>query len=120
MTRAELMKACEMRADGYTYQEIAEDLGYTKQNVQQVMVTLLRNDGYKISTTTIYPNLEREIKVKYNKISNFSKKTGLKSARVHNILNGSYKVSLEEALWYRDHFGKDIDYLFKKREKKVN
>ena len=120
MTRAELMKACEMRADGYTYQEIADDLGYTKQNVQQIMVNLLRNDGYQISPTTIYPNLEREIKVKHKKILNFSKSTGIKSGRVHAILSGKVKVLLDEALWYREYFDKDIDYLFEKRAKKVN
>lgn len=113
MLREEFVKACEMRADGCTYQEIANCLGYTKQHIHQTMNVMLRNDGYKISSKTIYPNLEREIKMKYRNSTEFSKKSGFKYKRICDILYGKTRVLLEEALWFREHFNKDIDYLFK-------
>lgn len=115
MLKEELIKACEMRADGCTYQEIADSLGYTKQHIHQTMKEMLRNDEYKISSKTIYPNLEREIKKKYKSVVEFSKKTGLKYKRLCDILHGKTKVLLEEAMWFKEHFDRDIDYLFKVR-----
>lgn len=113
MLKEEFIKACEMRADGYTYQEIADDLGYTRQHIHQTIKEMLTNDGYQISPTTIYPNLERVIKVQYKTVKEFARQTGFKYIRICSILNGKTRVLLEEAFYFAKLFDKDIDYLFR-------
>lgn len=112
MLKEELIKACEMRANGYTYEEIGNSLGYTKQHIQQTLKDMLKNDGCKISSKTIYPNLEREIKIKHKTITDFVKNTGCKYKRICDILYGKTKVLLEEAIMFSEYFEKDIYYLF--------
>lgn len=116
MRREELMKVCEMRANGCTYQEIGDALGYTKQHIQQTMKEMLADHGCKISSKTVYPNLEREIKIKHRTVKKFVESNGLKYKRICDILYGKTRAYLEEAIYMSDYFGRDIGYLFDRKE----
>lgn len=116
MSKEEIIKMCEMRADGYTYEEIGNSLGYTKQHVQHTLTTMLKNGCYKISTKTIYPNLEREIKINHKTTTAFAKNTGFKYKRICDVLHGRAKVLLDEAIFLSEYFNKDISYLFNKKK----
>ena len=49
MNREEKIKAFEMKLDGYTYEEIAEYFGTSKQNVQQALtLPVTRKKLFKI------------------------------------------------------------------------
>ena len=118
MTRTEMITAFEMRVDNYTYQEIADSLGYSRQHIHQALKNTLGTADIKISSKTIYPNLEKAIKSKHKTVSAFLPNTPFKSARIRDILYGKVKVSLEEAVWLSEYFDREITYLFKKKEVK--
>lgn len=116
MLREQLVQACTMRADGYTYEEIGKHLGYTKQHIQQELVKMLQTKDYKISEKTIYPNLLREIKIKYKTMKAFAQNTGFNYRRICAVLDGESKALLDEAIFLSEHFNKDILYLFDKKK----
>lgn len=118
MFKEELIKACEMRANGYTFQEIGDSLGYTRQHIHQAMKEMLNNHNHKISSKTIYPNLEREIRVKYKTITAFAKNIGFKYRRICDVLDGKARLLFDEAILISEYFNKDISYLFDKKELK--
>ena len=118
MLKEELIKACEMRANGYTFQEIGDSLGYTRQHIQQTMKEMLNNNGHKISSKIIYPNLAKEIRIKYKTITAFVKNTGFKYRRIRDVLCGKAKLLFDEAILLSEYFNQDISYLFSKKELK--
>lgn len=117
MTRENLIKMCTMRIDGSTYQEIADELGCSKQNIQQTLTALLGTNESKYYSKSIYPNLTREIRMKYHKLTDFSEASGIDYRRLQALLIGRVKVSIDEALAISTMLGKDVTYLFEKKEK---
>ena len=116
MTRSDLIKICTMRIDGYTYQEIADEMGCTKQNIQQTFTDLLSESNSRYYSKSIYPNLIKEIRIKYHKLTDFSKASGIKYARLQGMLTGRVKMSLAEAISIGKILDKDIAYLFERKE----
>lgn len=116
MQRDEIIKACELKASGYTYREIGDFLGCSGQNVQQTLKQLFSEDGRRVSEKTIYPNLEREIKVKYKSLRNFAEQTGFVYIRLLSILHGKSKLLFDEAILISDILGKDVYFLFRTKE----
>lgn len=115
MTRENLIKMCTMRIDGSTYQEIADELGCTKQNIQQTLTALLGTNESRYYSKSIYPNLTREIRIKYHKLTDFSEASGIEYRRLQGLLTGKVKVSVDEALAITKILNKDITYLFEKK-----
>lgn len=115
MTRENLIKVCTMRIDGCTYQEIADELGCSKQNIQQTLTALLGTSESKYYSKSIYPNLTREIRMKYHKLTDFSEASGIDYRRLQALLVGRVKVSVDEALAISTMLGKDVTYLFEKK-----
>ena len=117
MTREELAKACTMRAKGDTYQAIADELGYTKQNVQQCIANMKNHKPHrKTKLKTIYPNLRTEIEQAYGSVFEFCESTGLTYRHVCDMIIGRVRILLDEAIFFSELFGKDIAYLFEKTE----
>lgn len=56
MTRQNIITAFEMKMDGYTYQQIGERFGVTKQWVQQTFQTILNRQCKPF--VCVYPHLE--------------------------------------------------------------
>ena len=116
MNKLEFVKICTMRADGYTYQEIADAMGCSKQNIHQILKETLREKGRKMPSNFIYRNLAREILSTYGGVPKFCEETGLKYRRTYDMITGRVRVTLDEAIFFSDLFGKDIRYLFEKKE----
>ena len=116
MTRSDLIKICTMRIDGYTYQEIADAMGCSKQNIHQILKETLREKGRKMPSNFIYRNLGREILNTYGGIPKLCEETGLKHGRIYDMITGRVRVTLDEAIFFSDLFGKDIRYLFERKE----
>lgn len=114
MNKNEIIKVCNMRADGYTLQAIADEMGCSKQYVHQSLKHFFELGNTHWYTNSPYPNLVNEIISQYNKLTAFSKQINIKHHRIYNIVNGNAKVTLDEAIMLSDILGKDIRYLFEK------
>lgn len=116
MTREALIKICTMRIDGYTYQEIADEMGCTKQNVQQTIKDITDSRKNRFFSHSVYPNLIREIRIKHHSITEFSRISGIDYRRLQGLLTGKVKVSITEAITICKLFDKDVAYLFERKE----
>ena len=116
MLYEEIIKICELRSQGYTYEAIGKIVGYTKQHVQHTLTALLSTNEHKKPTYILYPNLRNEIKSHYKSMTAFSKSTGFKYKRICDILYGTAKVFLDEAIFLSEHFNQDMSYLFAKKK----
>lgn len=116
MNKVKFIEICTMRADGYTYQEIADALGCTKQNVHEILKNTLRENGRRMPSNFVYRNLGREILNTYGGVPSLCEATGLKYRRTYDMITGRVRVTLDEAIFFSDLFSKDIRYLFERKE----
>lgn len=116
MTREELIKAATMRIDGYTYQEIAKEMNFTKQNVHQCLKAIVTKKEHEIPRNVVYRNLYREIRRTYGNLAYFCEVTGKPYRRIYDLCTGRVKVLLDEAVFLSELLNKDIDYLFTRKE----
>lgn len=109
MTRTELIKAFEMRIDGYTYEAISHEVGYTRQNIEQELKTSVAGRKHH----SIYPNISAEIKKHGGTIKEFSKRVGLSTPTMSGIIQGK-NCTLATLQKIADFTGKSIDYLLER------
>ena len=57
MTYADKQKVLEMRLEGYTIQDIADEFGVSKQNISQFLNTLCKEKRRYKRCNCIYPGL---------------------------------------------------------------
>ena len=115
MTREEVLTAFEMKYNGFTYDEIGEHLNYTGANIHRELHRVLSNKP--ISTDgSLYPNLTKEIKLRYKSVRNFCKEKGVNYPHLANILRGITKATIDDIELYCNLFNKDYNYLFQRRD----
>lgn len=117
MTRENLIKMCTMRIDGYTYQDIADEMGCTRQNAQQTLTALLGTNESRYYQNSIYPNLTKEIRIQHHKLTDFAKASGIDYRRLQGLLVGRGKISIDEVIIITKMLNKDVTYLFEKKAK---
>lgn len=115
MTRENLIKMCTMRIDGCTYQEIADEMECTRQNVQQTLSALLGTNESRYYQNSIYPNLTKEIRIQHHKLTDFAKASGIDYRRLQGLLVGRGKISIDEVIIITKVLNKDVAYLFEKK-----
>ena len=120
MTRETLIKICTMRIDGYTYQEIADELECSRQNIQQTIQNIISETKSRCYSKSIYPNLMREIRTNYDTLTDFAKASGVDYRRLQSMLTGRVKVSITEVIAICKLFDKDVAYLFEKKTEERN
>lgn len=88
----ELLQAFSYRLEGFTFQDIGEKLGYSKQNIQLELDRVLRGRKasirYRSEWQKNQPKLTKIILGKYGNLTNFCKETGCDYRSVHNLLQG--------------------------------
>lgn len=112
MNRETLIKVFAMRIDGSTYQEIGENLGFSKQYIEQELKRAI-NKG-KTTYAKRYP--QREMVVEYiadNNLSigEFSKLIGVSYSNLVNFMRGENQ-SLKTAMKIADYTGLSLDEVF--------
>ena len=118
MTKEEFLKVCEMRYNHYTYQEIADELGCSKQHIHTFLKETLNKKDPTVHKIIIYPNLATEIKHTYRTVKCFCETKERNYRHTCDMLSGRVKPTLEDAMFFSELFDKDINYLFHKRERK--
>ena len=120
MTKEELMKAFEMRIDGYTYEEIGNKLRYSTTYIHKILQrtctgnkAAVRNVQYK---TYVYPNLVYEITSNHASIRDFCKEHNLTYNTIYNILRGLCQPKMKTIQKLVKRTGKPMEYLFATEE----
>ena len=78
MTKEQKVRAFEMRMEGYTFQEIADEFGTTKQNIQKTLDYTIRGQKRPIDSI-IYPNLRDYLRTDKMNVLHLSRKMGYES-----------------------------------------
>lgn len=112
MTREELIKAFEMRVDGYSYRQIGEKLGYTKQNVSNLLNKVVKDFS---KSAWVYPNLAREIGLLDKSVEEFCEEVRIRPNHFRNMVYGKTNPTGNDVFRCCEYLGKDCLYLFKRR-----
>lgn len=115
MTKEELIKAFEMKVDGYSYEKIGETLGYTRQSVNCELHKVLSNRP--ISTEkSVFPNLTREIKSRYKTLIKFCEVENLDYRHMNGVLRGEVKATADDVFDCCKLLENEWSYLFKRSD----
>lgn len=115
----EILEYCKMRLEGYTFQQIAEKFGTSKQNIQGILFRRFGETpkGKKVFSKIVFPKVSEFMKDNKMTIKSISHHMGLKSSTVTGYLYGKTSPSKS----FIDSMVKltDIPYedLFSKEEK---
>lgn len=105
-----------MRQDGYTYNEIAEKFGVSRQRVHQIVQWQVQKPPKKLKKAEkyMYPNLYVRIVSEYRSISKFAEQSGFDRDKLYLYLRGERQPRLDTAIGIADYLGQDVRDLFTK------
>ena len=78
MNRGDKIEVFKMRLDGFTYQEIAEKFGVSKQYINQMLQNVISERRNKAVNKIVYPNIANWLKNNECSISEFAIRVGMK------------------------------------------
>ena len=116
MNREDKIEVFKMRLDGFTYQEIAEKYGVSKQYINQMLQNIISEKRNKSLNKIVYPNIANWLKGNECSISEFERKTGIKRATLDRKLQGVAKFSYDEIKIILDVTGMKFEECFKTKE----
>lgn len=97
MTREQAHKIIDMRFDGSTAQEIANELGYTKQHIHEWFRTFISKKWFRAGgAETLYPVMIDTMREKHLTQTKLAELAGTSVNTVSRFLNGK-SVTLETA-----------------------
>jgi transcriptional regulator with XRE-family HTH domain len=76
MTREEIIKAFVMRVDGFTFEQIGQEYGVSKQSIQQALNNVV-NGSRRVSRYTHYRNLIIWLEENGISATRFAKQSGI-------------------------------------------
>lgn len=113
-----LLEMIKMRLDGYTYQEIADKYGISKQCVRQSIANLAGKEGpVRISALDrcIYPNIRKwmiDNNISMIKLSKICGRAEKNTGAVRPKLNGEREFQISEIKAILKESGKTFEYMF--------
>ena len=95
MTRDQKIEAFTMRIDGYSYREIADKMGISKQAAQDTLKTCLSRGGWDqaFCEKCVYPNIFKYMQDHKINLSEFSTSTGIVYSNLSKFLKGASNPS---------------------------
>ena len=95
MTRDQKIEAFTMRIDGYSYREIADKMGISKQAVQDTLKRCLSRGGWDqaFCEKCVYPNIFKYMQDHKINLSEFSTSTGIVYSNLSKFLKGASNPS---------------------------
>ncbi len=121
--KEQILKIVQMRLDGYTLQQIADEYGITKQCIQQKLSSITKNHTIrkgvvrKIDEKIIYPNLAKWIFDNGYSVSSFAKYLGMSAPNNLLIkLHGDRNINMTEIKRMLEFTGQTFEYLFAEKE----
>ena len=117
MNREDKIEVFKMRLDGFTYQEIAEKYGVSKQYINQMLQNVISEKRNKALNKIVYPNIANWLKDnEYSSISEFARKTRIQRATLSNKLHGTGKFNSDEIKRILDVTGMKFEECLKMKE----
>lgn len=116
------LEMIKMRLDGYTYREIAEKFGVTRQRVQQVVAEFTGKERAPKSfnrTGFIYPNIIEWMDEKGISLAELSRIMGIgegNSSRTSKKMRGETEFRMIEIKAILKESGKTFEYMFAEKE----
>lgn len=121
--KEQILKIVQMRLDGYTMQQIADEYGVTKQCIQQKISSITKNytprqgGVRKIDEKIIYPNLAKWIFDNGYSVGSFAKRLGMSCSNNLLIkLHGERSINMAEIRRMLEFTGRTFEYLFAEKE----
>lgn len=121
--KEQILKIVQMRLDGYTLQQVADEYGVTKQCIQQKLSAITKNytsrqgEVRKIDEKIIYPNLAKWIFDNGYSVSSFAKYLEISGANSLLIkLHGERNINMKEIKRILAFTGLPFEYLFAEKE----
>ena len=116
MNRDDKIKAFKMRLDGFSYQEIAEKFGVSKQYINQMLQNVISERRNKAVNKIVYPNIANWLKDNECSISEFVIRVGIKRSTLDHKLHGRNKFNSDEIKRILDVTGMKFDECLKMKE----
>ena len=114
MTREDKLKVLEMRLDGYSVVEIADNLGFTRQHINNTLNMIVKSQGCNQLAKCIYPGLRNWMLD--NNFSAYKVNSDLKIAKnttcFYKRLVGETKFSIDEIKALIKYTGLSFEELF--------
>lgn len=85
--------AVEMLENGSTFQEVANELGYSKQYIHMMFGEMFKGRRVTMERYCIYPNIFSYMKKNRLTRAEFAKKIGVSTAQMYGVLKGERKTT---------------------------
>ena len=116
MNRGDKIEVFKMRLDGFTYQEIAEKFGVSKQYINQMLQSAIGERRNKTLDKIVYPNIANWLKNNECSISEFAIRVGIKRSTLDSKLYGRNKFNSDEIKRILDVTGMKFEECLKMKE----
>ena len=117
MNREDKIEVFKMRLDGFTYQEIAEKFGVSRQYINQMLQNVISERRNKTLNKIVYPNIANWLKDNECSISEFVIRVGIKRSTLDYKLRGRNKFNSDEIKRILDVTGMKFEECFKMKER---
>ena len=116
MNRDDKIEVFKMRLDGFSYQEIAEKFGVSKQYINQMLQNVISERRNKAVNKIVYPNIANWLKDNDCSISEFAIRVGIRRSILYNKLYGRNKFNSDEIKRILDVTGMKFEECLKMKE----
>ena len=116
MNRDDKIEVFKMRLDGFTYQEIAEKFGVSKQYINQMLQNVISERRNKAVNKIVYPNIANWLKNNECSISEFAIRVRIRRSILYNKLYGRNKFNSDEIKIILDVTGMKFEECLKMKE----
>ena len=116
MTNDEMKKGLCMIVDGASYQEVADELGTTRQNVQQTYKYLFDNKMAVREGSCVYPNIYKWLKTNRVSKAEMARRMGISNPQFSRILSAKGTTTKERIDQILEITGLTYEEAFTKKE----
>lgn len=93
MTKEEVKDMFSMRVDGYSYRDIGEKYGVTRQRAQQILSRVIKGKSTSVRKNYIYPNIDNWMFENNISQSDIAKWAGCTQNTISSVLTGKHDPS---------------------------
>ena len=116
MNREDKIEVFKMRLDGFTYQEIAEKFGVSRQYINRMLQNVISERRNKTVNKIVYPNIANWLKNNECSISEFAIRVGMERSTLDRKLYGRSKFNSDEIKRILDATGMKFEECLKMKE----
>lgn len=93
MKKEQVKDMCCMRVDGYSYQDIGEKYGVTRQRAQQIVSRAIKEKSVSARKLCVYPNIDGWMFENNINQKDIAERAGCTQNNISSVLLGKHKPS---------------------------